>query len=475
MNSFSENLTVEEIRTRIYRLFFIIISALLVIALGLNSYFENYEKAIADFSILIVIFLGNRYYLKTKKFDIVVDTIIAITFVTVTLLLLFSDSSYNTVLYIYYLYVPIVFMFYNFKQALYRLAFLVTTLLIVFILFLNADITLNVNLHQYSMFFVTMLLLVLFTATPIYFYYDLKDKYAGKSGELEKQRQLYASLFEKSYDGILIFENYTIADCNEAVVSMLRHKNKVSVLNTKLYRFSPLYQPDGKKSIAKAKEMIALCHKNGTHRFDWLHKKSDGELFWSEIALTNIEIKDRSFIHVLWRDISKRKSLEVELRTLANIDPLTNINNRRNFFILADRMFQERKHEIFVAMVDIDNFKNINDVYGHAHGDKVLIEITQRISSVLDENTLFGRLGGEEFGIVTCKENYEKAQAYIETIRKVVSQKACVYEDISLDVSVSIGFSQMYDNANIDDLLSIADHALYDAKKGGKNVVRYRS
>ncbi len=475
MKSFSENLTVEEIRTRIYRLFYIIISMLLFIALGLNSYFENYDEAIADFSVLVVILLGNRYYLKTKKFDLVVDSTIAITFVALTLLLLFSESSYNTVLYIYYLYVPIVFMFYNFKQALYRLFFLVTTLLTIFVLFLNDNVMLNVNFHQYSIFFVTLLLLVLFTAIPIYFYYDLKDKYAGKSGELEKQRQLYASLFEKSYDGILIFENYTISDCNEAVISMLRHKDKDSVLNTKLYKFSPLYQPDGKKSIAKAKEMIALCHKNGTHRFDWLHKKSDGELFWSEIALTNINLKDRNFIHVLWRDINKRKSLEVELRRLASTDTLTNINNRRNFFILADEMLSKNRDEVFVAMIDIDNFKNVNDMYGHANGDKVLIEVTRRINASLDKKTLFGRLGGEEFGIVTCKKDYDEASDYIESMRRAVNATACQFDTIKLDVSVSIGFAQMRDNTNIDDLLSIADHALYDAKKGGKNTVRYRS
>jgi PAS domain S-box-containing protein len=129
--------------------------------------------------------------------------------------------------------------------------------------------------------------------------------------ELLESEKKYKRLFEKSEDAILILQNGRFVDCNNAAIKMLRFDKKEEFLNTHPSELSPEKQRDGKMSFSKADEMIEIAFKNGSHRFEWDHKKSDGEIFPVEVLLTVIENTEKlQIIHTVWRDNSKRKQFE---------------------------------------------------------------------------------------------------------------------------------------------------------------------
>ena len=124
----------------------------------------------------------------------------------------------------------------------------------------------------------------------------------------------YRELFERSADAILIIEDERFVDCNDATVAMLRCSDKQDVLRTHPSELSPPTQPDGRESYEKANEMMATALARGSHRFEWDHRRLDGEVFPVEVLLTAVRRDGRTILHVVWRDITDRKRLEEQLR-----------------------------------------------------------------------------------------------------------------------------------------------------------------
>jgi diguanylate cyclase (GGDEF)-like protein len=183
-------------------------------------------------------------------------------------------------------------------------------------------------------------------------------------------------------------------------------------------------------------------------------------------------------IYVLGFSIANEISKNTAYSTLykmANTDMLTGINNRRHFFEIASNIF-ENEENLFAVMLDIDNFKSLNDQYGHPAGDKALKAFTNVISSMLLQNEVFARLGGEEFALLIVGTEEEKIKNHIEEMRKKVESHVVTTEDLhKIKLTVSSGIAKKTaDVSNIDHLLKKADDALYEAKKSGRNRVVFR-
>jgi PAS domain S-box-containing protein len=129
---------------------------------------------------------------------------------------------------------------------------------------------------------------------------------------LALKERMYREVFDASEDAILILDGDTFVDCNAATVSMLGAPDKDWVLATHPWDLSPLYQPDGRVSTDKAQEMIRLAHQNSFHRFEWVHRRENGEEFPVEVTLTKTQLQGHDVLHVVWNDISDRKRLELE-------------------------------------------------------------------------------------------------------------------------------------------------------------------
>lgn len=166
------------------------------------------------------------------------------------------------------------------------------------------------------------------------------------------------------------------------------------------------------------------------------------------------------------------RSVIQNLEFLASKDSMTGIYNRRKFFELSQKLFDTSK-ELYAVMIDIDEFKMINDNYGHDMGDKVIIEVTKLINSHLLEGEIFGRLGGEEFALISpIIENSFKKR--VGTIREEVEKLSILsLENKAIKITISIGVTKGINKnmKDLDHLLKISDDALYEAKKKGKNRV----
>jgi PAS domain S-box-containing protein len=121
-------------------------------------------------------------------------------------------------------------------------------------------------------------------------------------------------LFEHSSDAHLIFDETGIIDCNDATIKLLKAADKSHVLSLHPAMLSPEYQPDGRRSLEKAQEMDGRARARGYHRFEWLHRKLDGEVFPVEVTLNAVEIGGKPAMIVVWHDLTEYKRIEAELR-----------------------------------------------------------------------------------------------------------------------------------------------------------------
>ena len=130
-----------------------------------------------------------------------------------------------------------------------------------------------------------------------------------------REHETFRVLFEQSSDAHLIFdERDGILDCNRAAVNMLRCRDKSEVLASHPAVLSPEFQPDGRRSLDKCVDMDAAARRHGFHRFDWTHRRADGEEFPCEVTLTPVELHGRPALLVVWHDLTDRKQAEDALR-----------------------------------------------------------------------------------------------------------------------------------------------------------------
>ena len=132
--------------------------------------------------------------------------------------------------------------------------------------------------------------------------------------KLAESETRFRTLFEDSAESYLILDNNTFVDCNTATLKMLHANSKEEVLSTHPSELSPKFQPDGQSSAEKANEMIRIALAKGSHRFDWTHRRIDGEDFPVEVLLTPIKVGNKTIIHTAWRDISERKEAAKALK-----------------------------------------------------------------------------------------------------------------------------------------------------------------
>ena len=169
------------------------------------------------------------------------------------------------------------------------------------------------------------------------------------------------------------------------------------------------------------------------------------------------------------------ETLSDEFKQLSVIDPLTQLNNRRGFFECAQPeviRLRENQNDLSALMIDIDNFKKTNDLYGHFIGDHVLRAVAEEIRQTLRQTDLLGRYGGEEFIGLLPNTSVDMAYVIAERLREAVENRIINLNGYKVSVTVSIGISNLgVANGSLDALLSQADQAMYWAKATGRNQV----
>jgi len=164
-----------------------------------------------------------------------------------------------------------------------------------------------------------------------------------------------------------------------------------------------------------------------------------------------------------------------EVRQLAISDSLTGLFTRRHFFELGEQEWKRSQrygHSLSAIMLDIDHFKQVNDIYGHAAGDQVLREAARIFRETLRDVDIIGRYGGEEFSILLPEIELPYAQSVAERLKQKISRASIETERGPVSLTISLGVAVLdEDCANLDALLERADQALYQAKDAGRNRV----
>lgn len=201
-------------------------------------------------------------------------------------------------------------------------------------------------------------------------------------------------------------------------------------------------------------------------------KRKDGDVFPMEMALREMLQGDSVSYTGVVRDISARRRAEERIRHLAQHDPLTNLPNR---FLFGDRLDASigragrHKDRLAVVFIDLNDFKPINDAFGHAVGDKALVALAERLKRSMRKTDTIARIGGDEFVVILEEiSGEEHVRGLAHKVMTAVTEPFEI-DGTKLQVSASLGIA-LYpdDSTDADQLVEFADRAMYVAKKLGK-------
>jgi diguanylate cyclase (GGDEF)-like protein/PAS domain S-box-containing protein len=286
---------------------------------------------------------------------------------------------------------------------------------------------------------------------------DIRDR---RRSELEVDHM--RDLANASVEGLLVCDGETIVSVNTSF-AVLAGAPAASLVGAGL----EICFPD---KVARAK---LLAGSNQTVETNLRHR--DGSMTPVELLLRPIVFSGRPHHVVAVRDLKARKAAEEHIHYLAHHDPLTSLPNRSYFNARIDQEIAALTggESLAVLCLDLDRFKEVNDLFGHAAGDRVLQTVASRVTAVLGERQIMARLGGDEFAILMPGvANPATASRLAETILEALRTTSDTPETNC--ISTSIGIAICPDDAtDREALLSHADTALYRAKTDGRNTYRF--
>ena len=209
-----------------------------------------------------------------------------------------------------------------------------------------------------------------------------------------------------------------------------------------------------------------------------LGRRKNGEEFPAEVSVSKLERNGITFFTAIVRDISKRVEAEETIRSLAFYDQVTGLPNRTYFRNHLEKTLaesSENSQPLALLLIDLDRFKEVNDTFGHQHGDLLLKEVGRRLQSIVEVDGGVARLGGDEFALLLSNANEGDARSVANQIMAVL-RKPFKLEGFPIPLETSLGIALFPDHGrDADILLQHADVAMYEAKRRGSDYLIYSS
>lgn len=273
-------------------------------------------------------------------------------------------------------------------------------------------------------------------------------------------------VFENMKDGIVLTDRYdriiVVNEAAEGMLSALTGLLKNSWTGRNIYLMLEHYA-----DIASH----YLQRKEG--EFEISPDGQEDACYGVSLIATERSRAEESGMLIVFSDLSEKKRYERELLYQATVDDLTGLYNRRHFMRLVHNYTMQEEAGAALLLFDIDDFKLINDTYGHIAGDQALVDFSRKILAVYRNNAISGRIGGEEFAVCFFASSEEEALKEAERFRATMSEHVVRLDNghcIRLTVSIGIAYTERSD-ITFEDLYREADEALYISKATGKNKV----
>jgi diguanylate cyclase (GGDEF)-like protein/PAS domain S-box-containing protein len=291
------------------------------------------------------------------------------------------------------------------------------------------------------------------------------------SGSLIKQNRGYLARLTDILPDIVYIYHLPLQKTlfvNKAFTDILGHSQ--SDLISGIVDWFEIIHPDDVANASKIAATIYELKGQATMEYEIQCRTYDGNYIWLHNKLTVFTRDNKGLpeqVLVTSHDITYRKNLEKKLMVQAYTDQLTGLLNRAMFLDQLQNRINDKSHTFAVLFLDIDEFKAINDTYGHATGDKVIIKIANRLSSLLPEPSIIARLGGDEFTMILENCENEKTLNKFTSILKETLTKTMNIGNVMIQPGVSIGSTLVKEvqNPTPSKLLKMADKAMYEAKK----------
>ena len=277
------------------------------------------------------------------------------------------------------------------------------------------------------------------------------------------EQSVWSVLFDHSRDGIVIInEQGHVVDANPAFAALLGYSLD------EILRFS-VYDWDAQYNREQIAGMLATIDKTGAE-VESRFRCSDGRFIDVEMSNNGIVYDGEKLIFCICRDVTQRKEYERRINQMATTDALTGLLNRREFSIrLNQALASAQDSELTLILFDVDYFKSINDRFGHAVGDQVLMRIATQVQRLVRATDSVARWGGEEFVILLPGVNSAQAAKIADNMRQAIAQ--LTFENAG-QVTASFGVAPKIAGDNSASLIRRADHAMYEAKGAGRNCVQ---
>lgn len=289
--------------------------------------------------------------------------------------------------------------------------------------------------------------------------------------QAEQAMRLAASVMSNTSEGIMICDaQERIIEVNPAFTQL------TGFSNSEVLGLHPNVLGAGERNQESLDNMRAALKAHSQWQGEFWNRHKDGSLYvvHASVSLIHDEKGELTHFVALLSDITESKQQQEHLKKQAYFDPLTELPNR---VLLEDRLnqaiasAQRHAHWLAICFMDLDGFKQVNDTHGHQAGDELLVCIAQRLKNSLRADDTIARLGGDEF-ILLLSPVKDLAECKLITKRVLDSVALPIQLDSGHEVQVtgSMGIT-LYpqDNSAADQLLRHADHAMYEAKKGGRN------
>ncbi|MCL2821864.1 MAG: sensor domain-containing diguanylate cyclase, partial [Firmicutes bacterium] len=310
-----------------------------------------------------------------------------------------------------------------------------------------------------------------------------ETKAASAINSLKAEKELSGLMIESHPLGSFVVDlDLNILSCNKAAVNIFRLSCKREFLAS-FFDLMPQKQPCGHDSIKLIKDYFKRAETEDEVHFNWTHQLCNKTTIVTEMSLIKVRRDEKIRIVAYMRDVSGLEMMKGKIEELktevskVNIDTLTGINNRRYFDERMAKVLKagaRSKSEFALMVIDIDNFKSYNDIYGHVGGDKALQRVATALKNVIHrEEDFVVRYGGEEFCIVlpnTCKDGARDiAKKVVEAVEgeKIPHKGNGDIGYVTVSVGVGCGVADL--KMQINDYVDCVDRYLYAAKAAGKN------